>query len=167
MLRLEFPNYTHQKIYENMIQEWRDFEETPTSPGRLFIWNDYTEFLSEIQKDVTDNQRGVNATLYFLFEGEKILWAIQVRHHIEHPNLKETWWHIWYGIRPSERKKWYATMMLKMWLIEAQKLWIKKVLISCEPDNIGSEKVILKNGGIYNATVKKDSGIYKTFWITI
>jgi predicted acetyltransferase len=167
MLRLEFPNETHRKMYENMMVEWRGYEDTPTSPGKLFSGESYTEFLSEIQEDVTHNPRWVNSTLFFLVQENNILWAIQIRHHINHPNLKDTWGHIWYGVRPSERKKWYATQMLRLGLIEAKRLWINKVLVSCEPDNIASEKVILKNGGVYNKTVGKGEETYKSFWITL
>ena len=133
----------------------------------MFVWGDYDEFLSEITKDLTDNHRWVNSTLFFLVDERSIFGAIQIRHHINHPNLKETGGHIWYWIRPSERKKGYATKMLSLGLEEAQKIWIEKILISCEPDNIASEKVILVNWWQYHKTVEKDDGIYKTFWITL
>ena len=38
-----------------------------------------------------------------------------------------TWGHIGYGVRPSERKKGYATQMLKLTLEEAKKKNIRKV----------------------------------------
>lgn len=150
-----------------MIQEWGSFEKIPTSPGRLFAWENFQEFLTEIQQDVVDNYRWVNSTLFFLMDDQKILWAIQVRHHIDHPNLRETGWHIGYGIRPSERRKWYATKMLELWLSEAKKLWIEQVLISCDYDNIASEKVILNNGWIFRKEVEKDWEMLKTYWITL
>lgn len=167
MLKLEFPNESHREMYEDMMKEWRSFETTPTSPRRLFVGENYDDFLMEIRNDVENNQRWVNSTLFFLMNADIILWAIQIRHHIKHPDLRETGWHIGYGIRPSERQKWYATQMLKLWLEEAKKLWIKKVLISCDPDNIASEKVIVKNGWKYNKIVKNDKGVYKTFWIIL
>jgi hypothetical protein len=33
----------------------------------------------------------VNSHLYFLIENQDILWAIHIRHHINHPNLIEKW----------------------------------------------------------------------------
>jgi predicted acetyltransferase len=50
------------------------------------------------------NRHGVPATLFFLTnQNDHILGAIQIRHHINHPNLIEMGGHIGYGIRPSER----------------------------------------------------------------
>ena len=46
-------------------------------------------------------------------------------------------------------------------------LGIKKVLVTCDYDNIGSEKVILKNNGIYENTIKEEGkeNFIKRFWI--
>lgn len=167
MLRLEIPNTSHEKEYMEMIKEWRGLEGTSTWPSRLFAGENFQDFLIEIRKDVVDNYRGVNSTLFFLMEEDKILGAIQVRHHIDHPNLKEAGWHIGYGIRPKERRKWYATKMLELWLIEAKNLWINKILISCDDDNIASEKVIINNGWIFRKEVEKDWELLKTYWITL
>lgn len=57
MLKLEFPNESHREMYEDMMNEWRSAENTPTSPGRLFVGGNYSEFLDEIQNDVTNNPR--------------------------------------------------------------------------------------------------------------
>jgi hypothetical protein len=37
MLRLEFPNTSHEESYLEMLTEWKKFETTPTSPLRLFV----------------------------------------------------------------------------------------------------------------------------------
>lgn len=77
-----------------MIGEWKKYEEIPTSPRRLFVGNTFEEFLEKITQDVTASERGVNATLFFLIKNQKILGAIQIRHHIDHPDLMEVGGHI-------------------------------------------------------------------------
>lgn len=57
MLKLEFPNESHREMYEDMMKEWRSFETTPTSPRRLFVGENYDDFLMEIRNDVENNQR--------------------------------------------------------------------------------------------------------------
>jgi len=48
----------------------------------------------------------VPGTLLFLInENQRVLGAVEIRHHIHHPDLKEVGGHIGYGIRPSERRK--------------------------------------------------------------
>jgi predicted acetyltransferase len=70
-------------------------------------------------------------------------------------------------VRPSERGKWYATEMLKLGLIEAQKVWIEKLFISCDDDNIASAKVIEINGGILEKYMEKDGVKMRRYWINL
>ena len=59
--------------------------------------------------------------------------------------------------------------MLRLALPFCRELGLKKVLISCEPWNIGSEKAILRNGGVYESTVYvPGEDIYlKRHWISL
>ena len=59
--------------------------------------------------------------------------------------------------------------MLRMALPYCRELGLEKVLITCIDGNIGSEKTILANGGVYESTVyEPDEQIYlKRFWITL
>ena len=168
MTKLEFPEPKHKESYEDMISEWWKKEDiSKISPMALFEWNNFEEFLEITKKDVYESLWWVNASLFFLMDWDKILWGIQIRHHINHPNLIKAWWHIWYWVRPSERKKWYATIMLKLWLEEAKKLWIEKVLITCDDDSIASIKVIEKNGGIFQSFVEKKWVKMRRYWIEL
>ena len=55
---------------------------------------------------------------------------------------------IGYSVRPSQRRKGYASEILKLTLIEATKCGLSKILITCNEPNIASAKVIEKNGGV-------------------
>ena len=59
--------------------------------------------------------------------------------------------------------------MLKMTLPFCREIGIDKVLITCIDGNIGSEKTILANGGIYEYTIHEpDENVnLKRFWITL
>jgi len=165
-LKLEFPEIKHKKEYLKMIKEWWKMEDLSSmSPWRLFEWATFEDFLNKIKKDKTDAEF-VNAHLFLLVnENDEILWWIQIRHHINHPNLIENWWHIWYWIAPKFRKRWYATQMLELAIIEAKKLWIEKVLITCYLDNIWSNKIILRNWGIFER--KSRDWLDNRYWIEI
>lgn len=97
----------------------------------------------------------------------KIVGIIDLRHHIDTPILSTWGGHIGYTVRPSERNKRYATQMLKLNLLNAKKRGIDKLLIVCDINNIGSEKTILNNGGIFESTLVIDDAIVKRYWITI
>ena len=44
---------------------------------------------------------------------------------------------------------------------------IRKVLITCDADNLASEKTILANGGIFEKYVEVDDSLFKRYWLTI
>lgn len=165
MLKLEFPSEKHREMYDEMMQKWSYSETIPTDPWRLFDGNNFDEFLEMVHKDIESNSLWVNSHLFFLTDTIQIFWAIQIRHHINHPNLIETWWHIWYGIAPWYRKQWYASQMLEYWLKEAKKLWLQQLLLTCDIDNIWSNKVIIKNNGVFERKTKDQ--IRNRYWIDI
>ena len=63
--------------------------------------------------------------------------------------------HIGDGIRPSERRKGYATAMIGLALEECRKLGINKVLMTCDKTNIGSAKSIMNNGGVLESELRR------------
>lgn len=76
--------------------------------------------------------------------------------------------HIGYGVRSTERNKGYATQILKLILEEAKKQKIYKVLVGSYKSNIGSCRVIEKNGGVLeNEVADNDSPTetIKRYWI--
>lgn len=84
----------------------------------------------------------------------KIIGFIILRHKLEYDDDDiEFASHIGYSIRPSERGKGYAKEQLKLGLEKARELGIEKVRIVCRDINIGSNKTILANGGVYVDTI--------------
>lgn len=80
---------------------------------------------------------------------------------------------IGYSIRPSERRKGYATQMLSLLLKEAKVLEYEKVLVCCNKANVQSARVIQKCGGVleneviheYSPADRPD--IIQRYWIKI
>lgn len=112
----------------------------------------------------------VPATQYIFVreEDNKIVGMIQIRHYLN-DYLEKFGGHIGYSVAPSERRKGYASLMLKTALPECKRLGIDKVLITCIKTNIGSRKTILANGGIYESTVyEPDEKVYlERYWIEL
>ena len=114
------------------------------------------------------DQRFCSTTSYFVVdEADRLVGAASLRHclTVEGMNI---WGHCGYGIRPSERRKGYATEMIGLALEECRKLGIDKVLMTCDKDNIGSRKSILKNGGVLeNEFVNEEGNIEQRYWIDL
>ena len=97
----------------------------------------------------------------------KIVGIIELRHHINTPVLSLWGGHIGYTVRPAKRQKGFATIMLNLILKKAKKININRLLLVCDADNIGSEKTILKNGGIFEKTIIIDGCEMKRYWIEL
>ena len=69
-----------------------------------------------------------------------------MRHELT-PPLLEVAGHIGYCVRPSARRKGYATQMLAQSLPIAAGLGIDPALVTCDVDNTGSRKAIEAAGG--------------------
>ncbi len=112
----------------------------------------------------------VPATQFFFIRksDNKLVGMLNVRHHFN-DYLEKYAGHIGYSVRPSERHKGYAKQMLKMALSFCREIGIEKVLITCKDGNIGSEKTILANGGVYESTVHEpnENKDMKRFWIAL
>ena len=70
-------------------------------------------------------------------------------------------------MRPTERRKGYATAQIKLALDKCKELGIKRVLMTCDKDNIGSAKSIINNGGVLENEIDNDGKLLQRYWITI
>lgn len=98
----------------------------------------------------------------------KVVAMIQVRHYFNE-YLEKYAGNIGYSTRPSERRRGYATEMLRLALPFCREIGLDKVLITCKPDNTASRRTILANGGKYEYTVHEpDADIdLERYWIVL
>lgn len=95
-----------------------------------------------------------------------IIGMIDIRHYLN-DFLKQFGGNIGYGVRKTEKNKGYAKQMLKLALEKCKELKIKKVLITCDEDNIASEKVILSANAKFEDIRNIDGENKKRFWIDL
>ena len=95
-----------------------------------------------------------------------IVGMIDIRHYLN-DFLKQFGGNIGYSVRKSERNKGYAKQMLKLALEKCKDLKMKKVLITCDEDNIASEKVILSANAKFEDIRSLEGKNKKRFWIEL
>ena len=154
-------------------QEFLDAGDSMDGCGPLRRIEDPEEYIktcAEYENKQTVPSHLVPATQLFLIRksDNRLVGMLQVRHCFN-DYLEKYAGHIGYSVRPSERRKGYAKEMLKMALPFCRELGLDKVLITCIDGNVGSEKTILANGGVYESTVYEpnEKEYLKRFWITI
>ena len=96
-----------------------------------------------------------------------IIRMIDIRHYLNE-YLTQVGGNIGYSVRKTERNKGYAKQMLKLALEKCKELKMKKILITCDEDNIASEKVILSANAKFEDIRNVDGeNKKKRFWIEL
>jgi predicted acetyltransferase len=77
--------------------------------------------------------------------------------------------HIGYGVRPSARRRGYATEILRQTLLEAHALGLRKIRLTCDKDNIASARTILSNGGELDSEefLPAEQRVVSRYWISL
>ena len=129
------------------------------------------DWLEELNKRSCEDTvpKGLVPSSTYLGVREKdnyIVGMIDIRHYLNE-YLTQVGGNIGYSVRKTERNKGYAKQMLKLALEKCKELKIKKVLITCDEDNIASEKVILSANAKFEDIRCIDDENKKRFWIEL
>jgi predicted acetyltransferase len=127
---------------------------SPTSPTFLHYYEEgmpfarYLEVLGERARGERLPPNDVPSTFLFAFSGPRIVGRVSVRHSLN-SFLERVGGHIGYVVVPEFRRRGYATEILRQALaIARDQLGLRRVLVTCDDDNVGSIRTIEKNGGV-------------------
>ena len=156
-MRLIEPTRAYAREMEAYRQAFLDYGGSMDGCGSLRRFDDIEDWFLQVEalkKPETTPPELVPCTqfIYVREADDRVVGVIQIRHCFNE-YLEKYAGHIGYSVRPDERKKGYATAMLREVLPYCKALGIRDVLISCLVGNEGSRKTILNNGGVYESTV--------------
>lgn len=161
--------------YADEIIKYKEesLKESPLINGSASLdrFSSIEDWLEELNKRSSEDTvpKGLVPSSTYLGVREKdnyIVGMIDIRHYLNE-YLTQAGGHIGYGVRKTERNKGYAKQMLKLALEKCKELKIKKVLITCDEDNIASEKVILSANAKLEDIRNVDGENKKRFWIDL
>lgn len=159
-----------EKEFLNYMEEWELSGERIIPSAAKSNNLSFDQLIEKWHKDKTDEVYKIGfvpATLYFLInENGRILGAIHLRHELNE-RLLMNGGHIGYGVRPSERRKGYASLMLNLLLTKIKKEGYTKVLITCDDVNIASAKTIENNNGILAEKVEFEGDMTRKYWVNL
>lgn len=161
--------------YDTMLKDWISTGEQLVPFVLRYDCKDFKGLIAQLENEAKgigpDSYGGkhehvmVPHSTYWLVDQEnQILGVSNIRHELNE-NLRKLGGHIGYGITPSCRRKGNATLILKLSLIEARKMGIGDVLVSCHADNIGSAKSITNNGGEIDEEFEHEGKVLQNYWI--
>ena len=126
-------------------------ESTINGSELLDQMDSYDEWLRSVTDNTsseTVNPAWVVTDTYFAFdETDRIVGIIDLRHELK--GFLLDFGNSGYSVRPSERRKGYATRMLGMIVEHAKEIGLERLQLSVERTNEASVKTIMKNGGVY------------------
>jgi len=170
-LMLIEPTEAMRDAYMDFLSDFTRAGETEIDGAGGDAEDDFAGFIQQQR----DHAKGLNlagglvpASTFWVVRKNEILGVCNIRHRLTE-KLRDFGGHIGYSIRPSERNKGYGTKMLKLALQKARTLGIERVLITCGKDNIASQRVILKNGGVLDSeSYSEQAGrITQRYWIDL
>ena len=141
------------------------------------VWEDTVPFAHESSEQFVQrillsetNPIGgrVEETHYWAVIQDEVVGRISFRHRLTE-DLKNFGGHIGYEVHPAHRKKGVATAMLKAVLETPRAHSIGKLLLTCAPNNIASNKTIVANGGVLKETrfIKRVNRETNFYWIDL
>lgn len=152
-IHLELASQEHRQAALAFKQEFLDADETVINGSALFDQMDFDEWIRNCQRnnrpETVREDWAVASTFFGVRDSDSaIVGMIDVRHSLATPFLQQYGGHIGYSVRPSERRKGYATAMLQLALDFCRSLGLQEVRIGCYSDNTASIGVITACGGM-------------------
>ena len=168
MLRFSLPT-DHNR--EDVLSFYNEIEKSGGECIGFGNYKDYDLWLTGMQNRHTGKnlpEGYVRENFYLCYAGEMLVGVFSLKFELT-GFLLNFGGHIGYAVRPSERNRGLATQILKQGLQIAKQYGFDWLLCVCDKDNYASEKVILKNGGVFKNELY-DPGekvIVRRYWIQL
>lgn len=165
-LKLVKLSAAYKKQLFDLLDEWyATGEKIVPYAIRKADYHDFDRYVSAIEGP-GDGGETVPDSTFFCLDVERNIFvgAVNIRHSLN-AGLLLYGGHIGDGVRPSERRKGIATEMIALALKECRKLGIRRVLMVCDKENIGSAKSILNNGGVLENEVVVNGVTQQRYWL--
>jgi len=150
-LTYRLPDYSDEVALSAYVQEHYTNGESSISASMGLPAAVYAQWVQRMHGNASagDEDWG-RSLLYLCFDQARLVGLLSIRWELS-PALAAIYGHIGYGVRPGERRKGYATAMLRHALEVCRMKGLSEVILGCYKDNTASVRTILKCGGVLTA----------------
>lgn len=172
-IKLVFPTLEYKDAAEKFKQEFFCCGESIINGSALFDQMEYAEWLENtLNNNNPQTVRSdwvVSSTFFAIRQTDGlIVGMVDIRHSIDHEFLSNYGGHIGYSVRPSERRRGYATDILRQALDFARHIDLPCVMLGCYSDNVASKKTIEKcDGKLSEVKPYIDGSMMNVYWIVL
>lgn len=169
-MRLVLPS---EKYFESYRQAYQDDQQYRLGAEEIFPSPESAiQHAYNYRHGINMRPGYIKSTMLWLIDKNEFIGCFDIRHELT-VNLLKYGGHIGYEIRYGKWHQGYGTKGLALALKYAKnKLGLTRVLITCDDDNIGSARVIEKNGGVlenkvHNTLEDSRHVLTRRYWIDI
>ena len=161
-------NSGDEEIFLRSLERWDNHPDFLFSQGFLpsMTFQEYLSLLDSHEKGELLPEGYVPYSTFCGFGGQEIVGRVSLRHQLN-DFLYKRGGNIGYGVLPDYRFNGYGREMLLKALVEAKKLGLLKVLLTCDKSNIGSIRTIESNGGVLENQIDSESILPLRYWIDL
>ena len=161
---LVFPSEEYEQKAKDFVQEFYDNSSEINGDGGLEYYlreRTYSEWLVKVRRDIDlaniPEDRAPQLNYFCIREEDGVIVGMVATRLVLNDFLPKEAGHIGYCVRPSERRKGYATFMLTNALAFLRRIGQNNIIIICDASNVASAGVIRKCGGILETEFYSDT----------
>jgi len=172
MMKLVIPSIEYKESYLEALQGFVKEGYCPEGEAERYK----SDFQGAVEEELnrsnpdkmTEVQRGILISVFWLVEGDQFLGRVSIKHTLNDFLFKYAG-NIGYIINPFRRKQGHGKLILELALEKAKELGLGKALLTCDSDNIGSKKIIEANGGVFENEVHMEGNpaLKRRYWIEL
>lgn len=168
-LKLCLPEPEHEAAVLEYLAGYAQCGETPLNMSGFETYAEWLLGVNNRRAGIALRQNRVASTLFLVFdETGTVVGTADIKPKLNE-QLLQYGGHIGYAVLPAKRGQGCATQILSLMLQYAKEIGLARVLLTTNAPNIASQRVIEKNGGVFENMLfnAAENTMVKRYWVDL